>query len=124
LKKNQNIKLYLPALLWSAFIFFLCFIPGNDLPNENWLDKIHFDKIVHLSFYFILFLLIVRIPKKKNKKVFFFAALWCVAQGVLIEFIQGTTLIKNRSFDVLDIAANVVGVIIALLWINTKHKTN
>ncbi|HNE49924.1 MAG TPA: VanZ family protein [Chitinophagales bacterium] len=115
---------YLPAVLWSAFIFFVCFIPGNDLPKENWLDKIHFDKIVHLSLYFILFLLIVRIPKKKNKKVFLFAALWCITQGVVIEFIQGTPLIKNRSFDVLDIAANVVGVIIALLWINTKHKTN
>ena len=64
------------------------------------------------------------VKKKKNKKVFLFAALWCITQGVVIEFIQGTPLIKNRSFDVLDIAANVVGVIIALLWINTKHKTN
>ncbi|MEN9447579.1 MAG: hypothetical protein RJA25_869 [Bacteroidota bacterium] len=114
MKNKINIKYYLPAIVWSAFIFFVCFIPGGKLPKENWLDKIYFDKIVHAGLYIVLFFLLVRIPPNPNKKVIIIASFICIAQGILIEFIQGTSLISNRTFDVLDIAANIVGVLIAI----------
>lgn len=110
---NKNYRI-IPALLWSGIIFFLCFLPGSALPKEDWLDKIYFDKIVHAGLYFILFLLIVRIFETKTKSALIIASLLCIVQGVLIEFVQGSSLIDHRSFDVYDIIANVVGVLIAI----------
>lgn len=123
MKNRKILTLYLPAVLWSAFIFFICFLPGDELPKENWLDKIHFDKIVHAGIYIVLFLLLIRIPNNKNKKTIFIAGFICVSQGILIEFIQGTPLIKNRTFDILDIAANIVGVLLAIVVFSKKDKT-
>ena len=121
---NQNkILKIIPALLWSGIIFFLCFLPGNALPKEDWLDKIYFDKIVHAVLYFILFFLIIRISEKKQTSVFVIASILCIAQGILIEFIQGSSFIQHRSFDVYDILANVVGVLIGIIATNQKHKT-
>ena len=123
--KNDKIKFkYLPAILWSAFIFFLCFLPGNELPKEDWLDKIYFDKIVHVFLYFVLFLLLIRISIKPTNAILLTASLLCIAQGILIEFIQGSSLIQQRSFDIFDIAANVFGVLIAIIIFKQKHKTN
>ena len=110
---NKNYRI-IPALLWSGIIFFLCFLPGSALPKEDWLDKIYFDKIVHAGLYFILFLLILRIFETKTKSALIIASFLCIAQGVLIEFVQGSSLVNHRSFDIYDIIANVVGVLIAI----------
>lgn len=120
-KQNKLIKI-IPALLWSGIIFFLCFLPGSQLPKEDWLDKIYFDKIVHAILYLILFFLIIRIAEKLTKPVLFIASILCITQGILIEFVQGSSLIQNRSFDMYDIVANIIGVLIALTIIlfNTK----
>jgi len=120
-KQNKLIKI-IPALLWSGIIFFLCFLPGSQLPKEDWLDKIYFDKIVHAILYLILFFLIIRIAEKLTKPVLFIASILCITEGILIEFVQGSSLIQNRSFDMYDIVANIIGVFIALTIIlfNTK----
>ena len=117
---------YMPAVLWSAFIFFLCFIPGSTLPKEDWLDKIYFDKIVHVFLYLIFFLLIIYARKENRATVarFIFAGLTCLTQGILIEYIQGSSFIRGRSFDLWDIAANAIGVLVGFLTFNSKHKTN
>lgn len=112
----------IPALLWSGIIFFLCFLPGSAFPKEDWLDRIYFDKWVHAFLYFVLFFLIYYFPKKKSISIYIIATALCVAQGVLIEFIQSSTLVKNRSFDVYDIVANVVGVLLA--WIAIRYFSN
>lgn len=114
----------IPALLWSGIIFFICFLPGSSLPKAEWLDKIHFDKIVHASSYFILFLLLVNIPKKPNGIFILMAGLLCMAQGILIEFLQGSTLVQNRSFDRWDIAANLTGVTIGWLLLRLKGRNH
>lgn len=110
----------MPAILWSAFVFLLCLIPGNELPQKTWLNKIYFDKIVHIGMYFVLFLLIVRIRNQKNipQKNIVTAAVICITQGVFIELLQGSIISLNRSFDVFDIMANCIGVLFAiiLLW--------
>ncbi|MFN8237180.1 MAG: VanZ family protein [Chitinophagales bacterium] len=126
MKDTSIIKKYLPAVLWSAFIFFLCFLPGNKLPEEEWLDKIHFDKIVHLFLYLILFLLIIHARKNGHTTPFYrtMAVFICLAQGILIECIQGSSLIEGRSFDVWDIAANAIGVSAGIIASRLKHKTN
>lgn len=105
----------MPAILWSAFIFFLCFLPGSALPKEDWLDKIYFDKIVHAVLYFVLFFLIIRIFSTKTAVAFLSASSLCIVQGILIELVQGSSLIQNRSFDVWDIAANIFGVMAGII---------
>jgi len=112
---NKRISKIIPALLWSGIIFFLCFLPGSALPKEDWLDKIYLDKIVHALLYLILFFLIVRIFENKTTIALLTASVLCVAQGVLIEFVQGSSLIDHRSFDVHDIAANLFGVILGII---------
>lgn len=42
-----------------------------------------------------------------------------IAYGIVIEFIQ-RDFIPNRSFDVWDIAADIVGSIIAFIWCRKK----
>jgi VanZ family protein len=124
---SQNIQRLIPAILWSGIIFFLCFFPGNALPKEDWLDKIYFDKIVHATMYFILFCLILYGIKQttlSNQKQLFIAAIICIIQGILIEFIQGSSFIQNRSFDVYDIVANCVGVIFGIIFLNKIHNQN
>ena len=117
-----NLIKIIPALLWSGIIFFLCFLPGNDLPKKDWLDKIYFDKGVHAALYFILFFLTIRIPPKPALTSILLASSLCIAQGILIEYVQGSSLIQNRSFDVWDIAANIFGVFWAIIYFCPKHK--
>ena len=120
---SKIIKRLIPAIVWSGIIFFLCFLPGNTLPKEDWLDKIYFDKIVHAALYFILFLLILYGIKQTvltNQKQLVIAAIFCVCQGILIEYVQGSSFIQYRSFDVFDIVANCAGVGFAILFINNK----
>ncbi|MBK9794245.1 MAG: VanZ family protein [Sphingobacteriales bacterium] len=119
MNNSNKISKIIPAILWSGIIFFLCFLPGSALPKEDWLDKIYFDKIVHAVLYFVLFLLILRIFNAKNTGAFSTASALCISQGILIEFVQSSSLIQHRSFDVWDIAANVFGVILAIFF--TKH---
>ena len=120
----MKFKRYIPALLWSGIIFFGCLIPGNDLPKEDFLDKIYFDKIVHAFMYFILLRLIVNGMKGDMllKRQILIAAVICISQGVVIEFLQGSSLIKNRSFEFMDIIANTTGVILSGAWIYQKNK--
>ena len=91
------------------------------MPKEDWLDKIYFDKIVHAVLYFILFFLIIRITSIPTFRVLLISSILCITQGILIELIQGSSLIQHRSFDVYDILANVAGVLIGI--ISTKQKT-
>ena len=91
------------------------------MPKEDWLDKIYFDKIVHAVLYFILFFLIIRITSIPTFRVLLTSSILCITQGILIDLIQGSSLIQHRSFDVYDILANVAGVLIGI--ISTKQKT-
>ena len=116
-------KRLIPAIVWSGIIFFLSFLPGNALPKEDWFDKIYFDKIVHATLYFILFFLIIYGIKPVNsitQKQIVVASLVCIVQGILIEFVQGSSIIQNRSFDMFDIVANCVGVGFGILFIKNK----
>ncbi|MCB0508889.1 MAG: VanZ family protein [Bacteroidetes bacterium] len=124
MENSKKIIRIIPALLWSGIIFFLCFLPGSSFPKEDWLDKIYFDKLVHCFLYFVLFLLFLRGFLQQNKKAFFIAAGLCIAQGIFIEIIQGSSLIQHRSFDFYDIAANIFGVFLAILFKCNVHKTN
>ena len=110
---------FLPALGWLIFTIILLVMPGSDLPEEPFFEIIYFDKWVHIGMFGILtFLWCLPLLKSKNgsAKLFLLIALCSIIYGVLMEFVQ-KYLAFERDFDLLDIIADSVGSILALIWL-------
>lgn len=106
----------LPAIAWTVLVYWLCLLPKSELPTNKWFDFEGFDKIVHFVFYSIMFFLYY-FALQKSRKQTIGIAIFCIAVGVSIEFLQGYLPI-NRSFDVWDIVANAIGMLcsVGVLW--------
>src|SRR5690242_15845742 len=56
--KKIRLKKALPSFIYAIFLLLLCTIlltlPGSAFPKENWLDKIWFDKWVHIGMFGML----------------------------------------------------------------------
>jgi VanZ family protein len=109
------------ALLWALLIFILCTIPGHDIPHISFLELLRFDKFVHASIFFLLYLLTARGFYLQSRFSFLnnyyraTAALLCVVYGGSLEIIQGLWCI-GRTADVYDFIANSIGVLFAVLF--------
>ena len=82
------------------------------------LDNIHLDKIVHALFYGILFCLYYWGFTKSNcrSNVIVLSILIPVFMGIVIEMLQWQ-IRTGRHFELLDIMANITGVLIARAFI-------
>ncbi len=95
-------------------------LPGNELPDTDWLHINYFDKIMHvgvfgfLGFLFCLPFYKSNISKEERKNYFIKIALAVSIWGLTTEFIQKYIAI-GRSFDLLDWAADTLGALIAFL---------
>lgn len=112
--KTLRLKQFLPAIAYLAFTFYLFTLPGQKLPDLPWAAKINFDKIVHLGLFTIL-VFAFSYPFKKSsynnaqrKKWFLYITLLSIAYGIAIEFIQ-KYFMANRSCDIIDVTADVLG---------------
>ena len=129
-------KMFLPGIAWFFIVALLTLLPGSDIPAIGWLENMQFDKIIHaglfggLTFLFSLpyFKANFSIQRKINYfiRIAMAASIW----GLTVEFIQ-KFFIPGRDFDLLDWAADSVGVIIAfwlckqiLKYLNTKNLLN
>src|SRR6478609_5555111 len=105
---------FIPALIWFLIANILFFLPGNDLPSSDFLEKIHFDKWVHIGLFagmsFLTALPFI-INFKSTKKLLIKIVITFIIYGVLIEFIQ-KYFAYNRSFDVTDMIADAAGCVI------------
>jgi VanZ family protein len=99
-------------------------IPGRDVPKvEVWIP---IDKIVHAGVFLIFSLLMIFgfsrqisfLMLKKNAILFTF--LFSILYGITTEFIQ--RLATDRSFDIWDIVANIVGGILGILIFEWSGK--
>ena len=84
----------------------------------------HADKVFHLLFYGVLALLAFGAQSTKpNGKLLVYIALTCFFYGIFLEFMQRFAT-KSRFFEVLDIAANGIGVFSAsvVYTMFTKEK--
>jgi VanZ family protein len=115
------------AISWFIFISVLFFLPGSALPPGDsalmiFLDKIHFDKWVHVGFFAILlFLWRTAFDETTNNltPLLFFSAL---LYGFLVELIQHQW-VANRSFDMYDIVADTIGNLSGLIvWLRVYKK--
>ncbi len=104
------------ALIWAAFIFVLCATPGRYIPSPSWLEILSFDKFVHASVFFVLCGLGIVSVASRNGFLFIAGVFFsCVLYGAALEWMQAHWF-SERSADVLDIAANTVGCLMALLF--------
>lgn len=126
---NFSINNIRPSLLFPAIWFivstFLLIIPGTAFPKENWLDKIWFDKWVHIGMFGILVVLWCWAMQKKYaavsmvRNLFIIIAFICLAYGIAMEFVQKYFII-NRSFDGGDIIADAAGCLLGV-WFSLRR---
>jgi glycopeptide antibiotics resistance protein len=81
------------------------------------------DKIAHFFFYLVMAFLAnhqqVFLEKSNRKEWFVF--LYCALFGLGIEIIQGT-LIEGRYFELWDLIANIIGIIVGIIVSNFFFK--
>jgi VanZ family protein len=119
-------KKFIPGIAWFFLVLILICMPGNEFPKKiDWLEKIYFDKWVHIGLFGILaFLWMMPIANSNSKnkvhliiKIAIAVSVW----GLATEYIQ-KFFIPFRSFDIFDWLADSVGAGAALLF--WKHKIN
>lgn len=117
----------LPALAWTFFIFILLSLPGKMLPNEQHFSIPQLDKIVHIilfgSFVFLWsFYFSARGGNANlNRKYLQITIIACL-YGYAMELIQ-KYFIPNRDYDILDIAADVIGAIIGFIVVRMMIRS-
>jgi VanZ family protein len=120
------LKKFLPAITWLIITTVLLTLPGSSFPKEDWLDKIWFDKWVHIGLFIIMTLLwnwgIYKNTKNSEdlKRIFWIMGSVWLLYGIGMEFIQHY-LIPNRSFDWGDIIADAAGCLIGLVFTSRKY---
>lgn len=124
--KFMKRKLFWRNIIWAIIIFILCSIPGNDLPKTSAIHIPHFDKLVHFGMFFIMGIFLMAelsFQTKLKKSLIILIIVFLVAvYGGAIEYLQQNYFI-NRSGDYMDLAADILGGIVAILlypWIKKQ----
>ena len=125
---QQRIKHLLKgnSLLIALFITVLIgYLSLMSLGFDSPIKISHLDKIEHAIAYFFLgiswLVVIKQYSTKFSKKGT--VVLGCIIYGIIIEILQETITLK-RTADVLDVLADIVGVLLALLIFNQFSKKN
>ena len=102
----------MPAILWSAFIFYVSLLPGKKIETFQVNDK-----LAHIGVYWLLGVFMLFPLLKKIKIKYLFAVLGYVFfMGLGIEYLQ-ENYCSNRHFDWWDVVANFSGALIAVVMI-------
>jgi len=106
---------FIKAIVWATLIFIGSALSGDTLHGIKLINIPGFDKLIHFTWYFVLFLFLAAgVFKWKGKTSLsnlFIILVLCVIYGGLLEFLQGNVFIK-RSEDINDFVANSAGAII------------
>jgi VanZ family protein len=104
----MRLRPWLPAVAWSAVLFGLSCIPGNDLPEVPGAQT---DKVAHVALYLVLGLAISRALRATTRlaggRLLATTCLLATAYGITDELHQLFT--PRRSSDWHDVAADAVG---------------
>lgn len=110
------------ALGWFLLMSFLFVIPGSALPNEGWFYRLHPDKWVHVGLFAVLIFLWRSAFDWKSNSYNFILLLSAAFYGLLVEVVQ-QQWVPNRSFDVYDVLADMVGSVLGLVvWLRVYRK--
>ena len=94
------------AISWLLVVTVLLCMPGSEFPTISWLNKIWFDKWVHIGLFLVLVAVWCRVYV--NKKTFLRISLVALLYGAAMELVQHY-FIPFRSFDAGDIIADGIG---------------
>ena len=124
--KESHVKMFIPGIVWFFLILVLMCLPSADIPDlGSWFDKMYFEKWGHcgmfrvLTFSFIYPVTKLTLNQKVKRKTALKIAIGACLWGLTTEFIQ-KFLISERSFDLLDWAADSLGVIIVYIFCRMK----
>jgi VanZ family protein len=111
------------ALLWTGVVLFLSLVQADKIPAVN-IENL--DKVVHAFFHFVFTSLWILFFKTQIKdpdsyKPYVISFLFSVLFGVTVEMLQGQYT-TTRKEDALDVAANMVGAILAVFSIMLYFK--
>jgi len=110
--------LLLIAIAYTIIVFYGSLVAPQELPK---ITKGVSDKWLHALGYFFLFLVWFLFLFFNSKKNNFFSCVWKVVFlglvfGIIIEILQ-SELTSSRTAEILDVAANFVGLIIAAFMV-------
>jgi VanZ family protein len=104
---------------------YLCTIPGSRIPSSPFFEKVHMDKIVHLTLFGATVLLLCLGYYWQNRHVSTWALVLIAAfsslYGLAIEYIQKYWAV-GRSFDMTDWAADTIGAILGIIAFHLVRK--
>lgn len=114
------------AIFWLTAITVLLVIPGTAFPSENWMSEIQLDKWAHIILFSILVFLWMKAIWKLYPDKYSFVSLAAVVAlisliyGIGMEIVQHF-FVKNRSFELNDIFADLAGSLIGYLLVRGKY---
>jgi hypothetical protein len=107
IKKHEKVVL----VLWTTFLFVVHFVPGNALPDENWMTIMHMDKLIHFGLFFISSFIYSQLILTSNRNEWFFIFL---VSPWFFEMSQ-TAFGMGRTFDVGDVAIDYLSILLFFL---------
>lgn len=104
------------TLSWAVCIAVMSLVPSSTIERWNWDQLFQFDKLAHAAVYGLLFVLFfIESGQTRNTGLTALKPLMLFAfYGILLEFLQ-CAMYMGRHFDVLDIIANIIGLIAAAI---------
>ncbi len=112
---------FLPAISWFIIVTVLLCLPGTEFPKISWLNKIFFDKWVHIGLFMTMVIFWCRAFTDKKtlnkslKKTFIAIMIMSITYGIIMEIIQHY-FIPFRSFEAGDILADSTGSLVGYLF--------
>lgn len=116
-------KYLIGSIVWAILILILTLTPGKSVPD---LTIFSYDKLGHGFVFFVLaFLLISGLYENlkdsvRKKNAIYIGMLVAATYGFLIEVVQ--SVIPDRSMEMYDALANIIGSFLGLLLFNIRNK--
>ncbi len=117
--QSHTSKAVLIASIWTAFILLACFIPGSALPEVNipLADKwVHF--IIFAGFAYLWYFTFSRVTVVNGVLLVLLSA----GVGYLVECIQGSGWVVNRSYEINDVLADTIGGMLGVICFHISNR--
>jgi glycopeptide antibiotics resistance protein len=115
------------AVTWNVILLVISLIPAKAFPEISWSDAFSLDKWIHVAVYIMLFgffglFTIAKSGNNKFRNVYaFIVLLYCLLTAAYTEILQSVMYV-GRYFDVLDLIANIIGVLAGWLGVHLFYK--
>jgi VanZ family protein len=116
------------GILWALIVLMLILMPGNNMPDTNIWSFLTFDKFAHFFvFALLVFLLIIGFAKQYTYTWLKFNAVKSaliagISYSLLLEI--GQALVPDRTFDLADMLANIIGCFLGSIVFYFVYKFN